>query len=111
MTRDLQNELARLEEGKLQESGQQELPARFMPKEIEGKAPAKKATVFASAAGVIIGMKPAVDIDCKHKAAYETAFNYCVNGDQRGVPKEFIGKECDKSMVSLLRAQVNLCKG
>lgn len=67
--------------------------------------------VFASAAGVIIGMKPAVDIDCKHKAVYETAFNYCVNGDQRGVPKEFIGKECDKSMVSLIRTQVNLCKG
>lgn len=50
MSRDLQNELARLEEGKLQESGQQELPERFMPKEIEGKAPEKKATVFASAA-------------------------------------------------------------
>jgi hypothetical protein len=50
MTRDLQNELARLEEGKLQESGQQELPGRFMPKEIEGKAPAKKSTAFATAA-------------------------------------------------------------
>jgi hypothetical protein len=50
MTRDLQNELARLEEGKLQESGQQELPGRFMPKEIEGAAPAKKSTAFATAA-------------------------------------------------------------
>jgi hypothetical protein len=50
MTRDLQAEMARLEGGKLQENGQLELPERFMPKEIEGKAPAKKATVFASAA-------------------------------------------------------------
>ena len=50
MTRDLQNELARLEEGKLQESGQQELPGRFMPKEIEGAAPAQKSTAFATAA-------------------------------------------------------------
>ena len=50
MTRDLQTELARLEEGKLQDSGQMELPERFMPKEIEGKAPAKKSTAFATAA-------------------------------------------------------------
>lgn len=50
MTRDLQSELARLEEGKLQESGQQELPGRFMPKEIDGKAPAQKSTAFATAA-------------------------------------------------------------
>jgi hypothetical protein len=50
MTRDLQAELARLEEGKLQESGQQELPGRFMPKEIEGAAPAQKSTAFATAA-------------------------------------------------------------
>jgi hypothetical protein len=79
MTRDLQNELARLEEGKLQESGQQELPGRFMPKAVapqsetrvgKGKAqfvspedvgplqgspaeryaPAKKSTAFATAA-------------------------------------------------------------
>jgi hypothetical protein len=78
MTRDLQNELARLEEGKLQESGQQELPGRFMPKAVapqsetrvgKGKAqfvspedvgplqgspaeryaPAKKSTAFATA--------------------------------------------------------------
>lgn len=50
MTRDLQAELARLEEGKLQDSGQLELPERFMPKEIEGKAPEKKSTAFATAA-------------------------------------------------------------
>ena len=50
MTADVRSELARLEEGKLQESGQQELPERFMPKEIEGKAPEKKATAFATAA-------------------------------------------------------------
>jgi hypothetical protein len=50
MTRDLQTELARLEEGKLQDSGQMELPERFMPKEIEGKAPEKKSTAFATAA-------------------------------------------------------------
>ena len=79
MTRDLQAELARLEEGKLQESGQQELPGRFMPKAVapqsetrvgKGKAqfvspedvgplqgspaeryaPAKKSTAFATAA-------------------------------------------------------------
>jgi len=50
MTRDLQTELAQLEEGKLQDSGQMELPERFMPKEIEGKAPAKKSTAFATAA-------------------------------------------------------------
>lgn len=50
MTSDLRNELARLEEGKLQENGQLELPERFMPKEIEGKAPEKKSTAFATAA-------------------------------------------------------------
>ena len=50
MTRDLQAELARLEEGKLQDSGQLELPERFMPKQIEGKAPEKKSTAFATAA-------------------------------------------------------------
>ena len=50
MTRDLQAELAQLEEGKLQDSGQLDLPERFMPKEIEGKAPAKKSTAFATAA-------------------------------------------------------------
>jgi hypothetical protein len=69
MTRDLQNELARLEEGKRSETEtpmretafglatkptqtaqQMELPERFMPKEIEGKAPEKKSTAFATAA-------------------------------------------------------------
>ena len=79
MTRDLQAELARLEEGKQQENGQLDLPERFMPKAVapqsetrvvDGKAkfvspedvgplqgspaeryaPAKKSTAFATAA-------------------------------------------------------------
>jgi hypothetical protein len=50
MTRDLQAEMARLEGGKLQENGQLDLPERFMPKEIEGKAPERKSTAFSTAA-------------------------------------------------------------
>jgi hypothetical protein len=69
MTADVRSELARLEEGKLQESGQQELPERFLPKTVRGaapttveggkatfgapgamQAPAKKSTAFATAA-------------------------------------------------------------
>jgi hypothetical protein len=69
MTRDLQNELARLEEGKRSETEtpmrqtafglatkptqtaqQLELPGRLMPKEIEGKAPERASTAFATAA-------------------------------------------------------------
>lgn len=43
--------------------------------------------VFASAAGIIIGMKPAIDIDCKYKGQYQ----------------------CDKSMVKTLKIQLNVC--
>lgn len=65
--------------------------------------------VFASAAGVIIGMKPDIDIDCKHKGQYQAAYNYCAKGNISGIPKEFIGKECDKSMVKTLKIQVDVC--
>lgn len=69
MTADVRGELDRLEQGKLQENGQLELPERFMPKEVGkqtttqvvgGKAvqvgeagrekPARKATTFSTAA-------------------------------------------------------------
>ena len=65
--------------------------------------------IAAGSSGFVIGMNNH-DVDCKNKAAYQNIVNYCKTGDVSGIPKEYHGLKCDKTMLKKVEQFNNICK-